>query len=88
MFAVSEIFTFNARPVDDALICCCTFHLVAILLTLLLVSTPNTPKLGLNKSGAVAPSAALALASVKYKLVSSPILFVFKFTTPTLPFTL
>jgi len=37
----------------------------------------KAPELGLNKSGAVAFSAALALASVKYKLVSSLILFDF-----------
>ena len=72
----------------DAAVCCNTFHLVAILFTLLLVSILKTPVVGLNKTGAFAVNAALARASVKYKLVSSPILFVFKLTTPMLPFTL
>ena len=80
--------TFKARPKVDAVVCCNTFHLVAILFTLLPVSILKAPELGLNNSGAVAFSAALALASVKYKLVSSLILFVFKLTTPILPFTL
>ena len=80
--------TFKARPEVDAAVCCKTFHLVAILFTLLPVSMLKLPVVGLNKTGAAAFNAALARASVKYKLVSSPILFVFKFTTPTLPFTL
>ena len=85
---MSEILTFKASPEMDADVCCNTFHLVAILLTLLLVSILKTPVVGLNKTGAFALNAALALVSVKYKLVSSPILFVFKLTTPILPFTL
>ena len=72
----------------DAVVCCNTFHLVAILFTLLPVSILKTPVVGLNKTGAFAVNAALARASVKYKLVSSPILFVFKLTTPMLPLTL
>ena len=72
----------------EADVCCNTFHLVAMLFALLLVSILKTPVVGLNKRGAFAFNAALARASVKYKLVSSLILFVFKLTTPILPFTL
>ena len=88
MLEVSAIFTFDARPEVDAFVCCKTFHFVAMLLTLLPVSILKTPVVGLNKTGAFAVNAALARASVKYKLVSSPILFVFKLTTPIFPFTL
>ena len=88
MLEVSAIFTFKARPEVDAAVCCNTFHLVATLFTLLAVSILKTPVVGLNKAGAFTFMAARARASVKYKLVSSPILFVFKLTTPILPFTL
>ena len=85
---VSAILTFSPSPALEAFICCCTFHFVAILETLFPVSILKTPKVGLNNNGALTLSAALARAFVKYKLLSSEISLVFKFTTPTFPFTL
>ena len=85
---MSATFNFKPSPALEAFICCCTFHFVAIFETLFPVSILKTPDVGLNNNGALALSAALARAFVKYKLLSSEISLVFKFTTPTFPLTL